>query len=110
MNIGAMSEFITVQQRSSTVDALGQAVETWADVASMWAQAEPLRGREYFAAGEMQSGAEVRFRLRHQAGITAAMRVVWRGTAHAIVGTPIDVDGRRRVLELMCAAGARDTR
>ena len=105
---GDLDQRITLQQRSTALDALGQATESWVDVATVWASAQPLRGREFFAAGAMQSEASVRFRIRHRAGVTGAMRVLWRGVAHALVAEPIDVDGGRHTLELMAAAGVRD--
>ena len=105
---GALDQRIVIQQRTATVDALGQASESWGDVATVWASAMPLRGREFFAAGAMQSEASVRFRIRYKAGVTGAMRVMWRDVAHALVAEPIDVDGGRHTLELMCAAGVRD--
>lgn len=109
MKAAAFSQRITVQQRASTVDAHGQGVETWSDVDTVWASAQPLRGREFFAAGAMQSEASVRFRIRYRADITGAMRVLWRGVAHALVAEPMDVDGGRHTLELMAAAGVRDS-
>jgi SPP1 family predicted phage head-tail adaptor len=107
---GALDQRVRLQQRSSAVDVLGQSVETWTDVATVWAQAQPLRGREFFAAGAMQSEATVRFRIRWRSDVDATYRVVWRDVPHAIVAPPMDVDGRRDVLELMCAAGIRDGR
>ena len=109
LNAGELDQRITVQSPSATVDALGQRVETWTELATVWAQAQPLRGREYFAAGEVNSDAAVRFRLRFRSDVTGAMRVLWRGVPHAIVAEPIDVEGGRHTLELMCSAGIRDT-
>lgn len=106
---GKRDQRITLQQRTATVDALGQGVETWTDVATVWASAQPLRGREFFAAGAMQSQADVRFGMLYRAGITGAMRVLWRGVPHALVAEPIDVDGGRHTLELMAASGVRDS-
>lgn len=108
MQAGQLNQRVTVQQPSTTVDALGQRVETWADVFTDWAQALPLRGREFFEAGAMQSEATVRFRLRWRTGVAANMRVVWQGVPHAIVGDIINVGGRHEVLEIMAAAGVRD--
>jgi SPP1 family predicted phage head-tail adaptor len=99
---------MTLQQRADTVDALGQGVETWTDVATVWASAQPLRGREFFAAGAMRSEASVRFRIRYRAGVTGAMRVLWRSAAHALVAEPIDVDGGRHTIEMYCASSTRD--
>ncbi len=109
MHAGDLNQLVTLQQPSTSVDALGQRVLGWADVATVWARAQPLRGREFFAAGQVQSEASVKFTLRWLAGVTGQMRVVWRGLPHAIVAEPMDVDGRQRWLELMCAAGVRDS-
>lgn len=108
LNAGELDQRITVQTPASTVDALGQRTETWTDVATLWAQAQPLRGREFFAAGQVQSEAAVRFRIRYRTGIDGTMRVLWRGVPHAIVAEPMDVDGGKHTLELMCSAGIRD--
>lgn len=105
---GQFDQRITLQQPSAAVDGLGQRVETWSDVVSTWARVQPLRGREFFAAGQIQSEAAVKFTIRHRAGVTGAMRVLWRGVPHAIVAEPMDVDGARVALELMCSAGMRD--
>ena len=108
LNAGELDQRITVQSPSATVDALGQRVEAWANVATLWAKATPLRGREFFAAGAMQSEAVVRFTIRWRSGIDGTMRVLWRGVPHAIVAEPMDVDGGKHTLEMMCAAGVRD--
>lgn len=108
LNSGDLDQRITLQSPSASVDVLGQRVETWTTVATLNAKATPLRGREFFAAGAMQSDAQVRFTVRWRSGVTGSMRVLWRGVAHSLVAEPIDVDGGRHTLELMCAAGVRD--
>lgn len=105
---GAMDQRITLQSPSSTVDGLGQRVETWTTEVALWASVQPLRGREFFAAGAINSEAQVRVRIRYRAGVTPAMRVLWRGVPHAIVAEPVDVSGGRHTLELLCSAGIRD--
>lgn len=106
---GLLRERITLQQRVAGVDALGQALANWADVATVWAQALPIRGREWFAAGQTQAEVSVRFVLRYRTGVDASMRVLWRNQAHDIVSV-IDVGGMRADLELMCLAGVKDGR
>lgn len=102
---GQLTQRVTLQQRVTTTNAIGETVSTWADVATVWAGAEPLRGRELFAASQAQSSVSVRLTIRWRAGVDAGMRVVWRGEPYAIEGEPIDVDGRREWLELMCSKG-----
>lgn len=108
IDAGLMTHRVTLQSPSASVDVLGQRVETWTDVATVWAQVQPLRGREFFAAGAINSEASVKIRIWHRSDVTGAMRVLWRGVPHAIVAPPIDVEGARRALELMCSAGMRD--
>lgn len=110
ISAGRMDRRIIIQQRTDTEDARGELVPTWATWATVWAQKQPLRGREFFSAGQMQTPADVRYRIRWRAGVLPTMRVLDGGVPHDIVGDPIDVDGAGVVLELMCTTGVRDGR
>jgi SPP1 family predicted phage head-tail adaptor len=109
MNIGPLDQRITIQARTAGVDALGQAATTWDNVVTVWAAADPIRGREYFAAATQQSETAVRFTVRYRSDVTPAMRVMWRNQAHDISAV-IDPHGRKESLELMCLAGVADGR
>ncbi len=109
MRLGRLNQRVTIQQQGSTLDDIGANVASWSDLATVWAQAQPIRGREYFASGGEQQVADVRFRIRYRADITPNMRVRWRGVLHDIVDV-IDVDGMRRSIELMTASKTRDAR
>ena len=106
---GDLTERITLQARVAGVDARGQESNEWADAVTVWAQSLPIRGREFFAASQIQSEVAVRFRIRWRSGVAPTMRVMWRSQAHDI-DSVIDVEGRRVVLELMCLAGVKDGR
>lgn len=108
IDAGLMTHRVTLQRPSASVDSLGQRVESWTYLATVWAQVQPLRGREFFAAGAIQSEATVKIRIWHRADVTGEMRVLWRGVPHAIVAPPVDIDGAGRALELLCSAGMRD--
>ena len=109
---GELNERVTLQQRDTTSqNSLGENVAAWVDVGtSIAAKVEPISGREYFAAAQMQSTIDVRFTIRHRAGVLPTMRVMWRGNAYDIVGEPIDPNARREWLELMTVHGKRDGR
>lgn len=106
---GALEQRITIQQRVAGVNALGQAVQSWADYAVVWAAVDPLRGREFFAAGQTQSEVTTRFTIRWRQGITSTMRVVWRGQPYDVLAV-IEPQGGKQMLELMCAQGVGDGR
>jgi SPP1 family predicted phage head-tail adaptor len=107
---GQFDQRISLQQKRTVRDSYGQETVTWSEFATVWAKAEPLAGREYFSAQQMQSAATVRFRVRYRAGIDDTMRVVWRDKPYEITSEPIDLEGKRRELHLMCTQGIRDGR
>lgn len=104
LDTGRFRERLTLQAPAQgSVDARGHGPDTFEDVATVWGSAEPLRGREFFAAGQQQAQAEIRFRCRHRTDVLATWRVLWRGVAYQLTAPPIDVDGARVQLELMAA-------
>lgn len=109
LSAGEKDQLVTLRRRATGVDALGQESTTWETVAQVWAQALPLRGREYFAAGQAQSEASVKFRIDFREDVGVTWQVLWRSQPHDIIHVA-DVEGARTVLELMCATGARDGR
>lgn len=113
MTAGRLDQRITLQQRVAAVDAAGQDNYTWAPLAALaevWASAEPIRGREFFAASGEQAAVDVRFTIRWRGDLDGTMRLVWRGRPYALMAEPIDVQGRREWLELMCVTGVGDGR
>jgi SPP1 family predicted phage head-tail adaptor len=107
MRTGLLRHRVLIQRRASVQDAAGQVTFDWADFAQVWAEAQPLRGQELIAAQQAQSSITTRFRIRYRADLDETMRVTWDGRTYGIAAPPIDVDGRRKVLELMCTADAR---
>jgi SPP1 family predicted phage head-tail adaptor len=116
LGAGKFDQRVTLQQRAAGTDSLGQANGAWADLASLptvWARAEPLQGREYFAAGQQQSELTTRFVIRYRADVATAaapLRLLWRGVPYDVVSPAIDRLGSREELELMCTTGVRDGR
>jgi len=103
MRIGPLRHRVTLQQRATGVDPYGQPVDTWQDVATVWAQVEDLRGREFLEA-KQAPGSEVttRIRMRYRDGVTPDMRAVHKDRVLQVVAV-LDPDGRATRLELMCA-------
>lgn len=101
MNAGKLDQRVTVERRTQAQDAYGQPLNTWAPLASVWAAVEPLVGREYMAAMQVQATVTTRIRLRYRPGITAADRVIHEGRAYGIESV-IDVRSGNRELVLMC--------
>lgn len=108
MDAGQLDQRVTLQSRSVATDANGQDTITWVDVATVWAQCQALRGREFFAAAQVQQEQTVKVRIRYRADVVQTMRLVWQGRAHDITGVvPV---GRKEMLEIMCLQGVKDGR
>lgn len=101
----------TIQERvpagSPATSSSGEAIDTWADVATTWMSIEPIRGREFFSAEQVQSAVDVRIRMRYREGITSKMRIVVAGVPYNIVSV-IDPEERHVDLEIMCERGLSD--
>ncbi len=110
IHAGLLTQRITLQSRATGTDVLGQPSGAWQNVAEAWARARPLRSRELFAAGAMQSVTDVEFTIRWRADVRTTWRILWRGVAYDITGEPIDVDGQQQWLEVLAASGVRDGR
>ena len=105
MNIGRLNKRVTIQERTTIPNELGEPVVTWVNVATDIAAAvEPLQGRELFAAQQTQSEVTIRVRIRYRAGIKTAMRVLY-GARTLDIQSVIDPLERHAELQLMCAEG-----
>lgn len=101
MNPGILRHRITIQELREGQDEAGQPVQEWQDVATVWGAVEPLRGREYFAAAQVQAEVTTRIRIRYSKGIKPDMRVLYDGRLYNI-NAVIDPEERHMELQLMC--------
>ena len=102
MNPGALRHLVTIQKQVETKNAYGEAEVSWANVAeNVWSRIMPLRGKEYFAAKQVNADIEARVIMRHRTDITTKMRLL-HGTDEYYVSSIINEDERDRFLQLMC--------
>ena len=92
---------VTIQQPVVAVNGYGERITTWSTVAVVWAAVEPLRGREFFDAEQVQAEISHRVVLRYRSGMVATMRLLHL-TRVLHIQAIIDVDERHRELQLMC--------
>ncbi len=101
IEIGSLRERVTLQSPLRTPDGAGGAEVSWTAGATLWAKVETRGGGEAFASERLAAHARFRVTIRHRAGVTAEMRLLWGGRALAISALG-DPDGRRRFLVLDC--------
>lgn len=101
MEAGKLRHRVVIQYATVAQDAYGEPVKTWATLATVWGAVEPLIGREYLAAQQLQSAIPVRVRIRYRNDVTPLMRVSWDGNLYDIESVQ-EVRTERRELILMC--------
>ena len=73
----------------------------WGVFAEVWGSVEPLRGREFWAAKELQAEVSTRIRIRYLDGITPKMQVM-DGSRLYWIEAVIDPEMRHIEMQLMC--------
>ena len=111
---GRAKHRVRIQRKSVTRNAIGEEVVKWRDVVltgdkSVWAEAWPLKGREFFAAAETQYAADVRFRLRYMTGVVREHRVLWNDEPYDITQV-VNVGAGNHTLEILATNGVRNGR
>ena len=108
MRTGQKRHRITLQTPSVTRDSHGAAVKSWADRATLWANVEPLTGKETADAAGVEAMATHRLTMRYFNGITPDWRVIFT-TRVLSIESVIDVGERKRETQLMCLEEVGET-
>lgn len=89
MRAGKLDTVVSFQTVTNTPDGMGGTVETWAALTKAPIRAEyiPLRGMERIEADKQSEGVQFKLRIRRDARITAACRVIVRGENCKIIST-----------------------
>ena len=80
MDPGKLNKRITFQLQD-----LDSEDEDWKDIATTWANINPISGKEYYSAETINSDLTHKIRLRYRKGITPDMRVLYNGRIFYIV-------------------------
>lgn len=101
MRAGRLNHFIAIERLEESRDPVtGLITEEWVLLAKVWAEVLDITGREYFAAGAIQSEATTKIRMRYRAGLTTKDRIIHEGRELNIVNIA-DPTGRRERLEIL---------
>lgn len=106
MRAGRLNQRVIFEQKSTTRAGTGEEVVSWVIFVTVWGEVKQLRGREFFAAAQMQGSVDHQIFIRYRSDITRAMRAVWNGQPLDIVS--IAEIGNRDGLEIMCLSGVRN--
>jgi len=75
---------IKIQQATESRTDSVSVENTWSTIAEPWASVEPVSGREYFAAQQVQAENTIKFRIRYQSGLDPKMRILYNDNVYDI--------------------------
>ncbi|MBP1842006.1 SPP1 family predicted phage head-tail adaptor [Rhizobium petrolearium] len=105
MRAGKLDKRLTIVRFVETGrDGANQPIYGWSDVATLWAQARPVRGEERFQAQQLAGTEVMTFHIRYRADLTVKDRIRFKGKEWDI--TAVREIGRGVVSEFDCQARA----
>lgn len=75
---GARREQIVIQSSTASADSGGQPIKSWSTLATVWARAEYLTGRESEGMSKINAATNMKFTVNYRTDVTPAMRISWR--------------------------------
>lgn len=101
MRGGTLRHVITIRQRATRQNEIGEQTSGWSDVATVRAWVQDLSGRELLAAQATQNPVNAKILIRHRADITPAMQIVF-GAVTFNIDAVLSPTRNHSTLELMC--------
>lgn len=112
-DVGTLKKRVSVQSRSQSIDAYGQPLDSWADIASpVWARIDPISGNEKMRAMAIASQLTHSVILRYKAAFvppteSTAFRILY-GTRIFNIVAAIDIEESHDFIVFECTEGSRD--
>ncbi|WP_163830730.1 phage head closure protein [Spartinivicinus ruber] len=101
MRAGRLKHRITIEKPELTKDEFGQPTKTWVVVCTTRAAIDPISGKEFFAAQQINNAINYKITMRYRPGIKPQCRVKYKDRLfdiHAVLN-PKEAN---RELQLMC--------
>jgi SPP1 family predicted phage head-tail adaptor len=101
MDAGKLNSRIKLQSLSSGQDSIGQPVQTWTDVATVWGNIKHLSGNSAIKSDADTSLVKASIRIRRRTDINAGMRVLFGSISYDIKAVLPDEQAKQH-LDLVC--------
>ena len=100
VNASKLRHRVTFLQRVVEMDKWNQPQEMWVIFAEVWANVEPITGREYWASSQVQSEVTHRIRIRYLPGLDPSMLALFKGRVFELQ-PPRNVEERNQEMEIL---------
>lgn len=108
---GRMRDRVKVQAASEAADAAGQPQQTWADVATVWAEVVAVAGTEFVSDDRVTAAATFKVTVRKSAAteaVTPKNRLLVATQSNRVLNvvSALPVDGRPEFVAILCTEAA----
>ena len=112
LRAGQLTRRLCIQRRSTVQNSVGEPQLSWTDVATVWADIEPLTGRELESAQRMVSEVSHQIMVRYQpmfadTQLLASYRGLYKGRVFNLQAC-WNQDERNAVVTLLASEGLND--
>lgn len=98
---GALRHRVTIERDTETRATDGGVVRVAATIDTIWAEVQPLTGREYFDAMQVNSDLTHKVRMRANTNVTTSDRIVHDSRNLHVISVR-DIDERGHEMVLLC--------
>lgn len=100
MRAGRLRHRGDIEQYTVLQNETGEPEKEWAPFAVRWMSIDPIEGREFWAAQQVNAEVTHRIRLRYLEGLSPKMRIVFQGRVFQIDSVR-NLSERRTEMEVM---------
>ena len=99
MKAGDLRERVTIQRKTIASNSYNEPIETWSDLATLWAAFPDQNGKEMRAAQKLYASVTAVIVIRYRADVTVMHRILHGSHVYEIQAV-IDVNMRHHWLHL----------
>jgi len=107
LEAGTLNRRVRIERNGGGFDDLGQPIEGWAEVATVWCNVRMLTGKETLTSDADVGTVSASIRIRYRADITNGMRAIVDGVVFNI-GAPLPDLAGREYVDLPCTTGSNN--
>lgn len=101
IDIGRLNKRITFLAISQTIDGIGQTIQEYQKIKTVWASVEPASGKEFFEAQRIKNELTYKIFTRYIEGITEDMLIQYKNKIF-LIESIINKKERNELLEFLC--------
>jgi SPP1 family predicted phage head-tail adaptor len=102
VDIGKLRHRVQIQSSTDAQDGYGEQQKIWATEENVFASIEPIRGREWLEAQQVNLELTHRIIIRHTTNATAKNRIKFGDRIFDIAAPPINIEEKNIYQELLC--------